>query len=185
MLTGPFSQGIKAGARLKFPAFASVKVACTHRQQPCCATALLVPHFAHQGPCVGVVYWSPLQWACSSSRGPRYGPPDAHTTPCRVKPQHTSGLMADAPCGERSARTPPRLLIRSNQAYTLLLVTPAECSMRPVWQLAGCKWRCQQPRAARGRQFVGPACHAALLHGISAPVHPKPSLSVGVGEVCE
>jgi hypothetical protein len=37
-------------------------------------------------------------------RGPRYGPLHAHTTPCRVKPKHRRGLMADAPCGELSAR---------------------------------------------------------------------------------
>jgi hypothetical protein len=95
--------------------------------------------------------------------GPRCGELYARTTPCRVKPRHPgSGPMADAPCGELNARTPPRLPLWGAELESAPGKNPA---VTPVAsgqeQCSGWGW--QQPGAARGRQFLGPACHAAFL----------------------
>jgi hypothetical protein len=71
--------------------------------------------------------------------------------------------MADVPHGEHSARHISAPVLRGRYLTVCLWPTPG-LRLPFTGAGAGCEWRWQQPGAARGRQFLGPACHAAIPH---------------------
>jgi hypothetical protein len=98
-------------------------------------------------------------------RGPRYGPLHARTTPCCVTLRHPrAGLIAGVPCGGLSARTPPRLPLSGCRTCSLFPTKPRRAAPRSSGREQCSGWGWQQPGAARGRQFLGPACRAAISH---------------------